>query len=113
MRLVITVLRLTVSDGELSAPSEVTILYYATTPTNQAPDVNVGPDFDITLPATATIDATVTDDGLPIPPGKLITTWTTQEGPAQASFANASAVDTTVKFPHSRLLYPAIDRLRR
>ena len=68
-------------------------------PTNQAPDVNVGPDFDITLPASATLDATVTDDGLPIPPGKLITTWTTQEGPALAVFANASSVDTTASFP--------------
>ncbi len=42
---------------------------YVGQPVNQPPVVNAGVDATITLPATASLDGTVTDDGLPNPPG--------------------------------------------
>ena len=67
-------------------------------PSNTAPVVNAGPDQAITLPATATMAATVTDDGLPMPPG-VTYLWATESGPAAASFASATVEDPTVTFP--------------
>lgn len=66
-------------------------------PVNKPPQVNAGPDQTITLPASATLKGTVTDDGLPA--GKtLSTSWTKQSGPGSITFANAAAVNTTVTF---------------
>jgi hypothetical protein len=66
--------------------------------TNQAPSVNAGADQTITLPASATLDGTVTDDGQPNPPGAINTTWSQVSGPGTVTFANASAADTTASF---------------
>src|SRR6266545_929315 len=41
-------------------------------PPNQAPSVNAGADQIITLPAGAILSASLSDDGLPIPPGLLM-----------------------------------------
>jgi len=66
-------------------------------PTNQAPTVGAGADQTITLPATASLDGTVADDGLP-DSGTRTSTWSQVSGPGTATFADASAVDTTVSF---------------
>ncbi len=42
---------------------------------NRAPIVNAGPDQTITLPATATLSGSATDDGLLNPPGQLTYLW--------------------------------------
>lgn len=64
---------------------------------NQAPTVNAGPDQTITLPSTAALDGTVTDDGLPA--GSTLTqTWAKVSGPGTVTFGNASATDTTATF---------------
>lgn len=66
-------------------------------PTNQAPSVSAGADQTVTLPASANLDGTVTDDGLPS--GSTVTqTWTKVSGPGTVTFGNASAVDTTASF---------------
>ena len=49
-------------------------------PTNQAPVVNAGNDQTIQLPNTASLSATVTDDGLPNSPGTVTRTWTARVG---------------------------------
>jgi hypothetical protein len=49
--------------------------------TNQAPVVDAGPDQTITLPSSANLNGTVTDDGLPNPPGTVTTTWSEVSGP--------------------------------
>jgi hypothetical protein len=67
-------------------------------PPNQAPSADAGPDQPVTLPASASLDGTVSDDGLPNPPGVLTTTWSKVSGPGNVSFGNASAVDTTATF---------------
>ncbi|HWQ14413.1 MAG TPA: multicopper oxidase domain-containing protein [Roseiflexaceae bacterium] len=64
-------------------------------PTNQPPTVSAGPDQTVSLPAAATLDGTVADDGLVAP---LTTQWTQQSGPGTVTFGNASAVDTTASF---------------
>jgi hypothetical protein len=65
---------------------------------NLAPSVSAGPDRSIDLSQAASLDGTVSDDGLPNPPGSLTTTWSRVSGPGTVSFANASAVDTTATF---------------
>jgi hypothetical protein len=65
-------------------------------PLNQPPSVSAGPDQTVTPPGPATLDGTVSDDGLPS--GTLSTTWSQVGGPGTASFADASAVDTTATF---------------
>jgi dienelactone hydrolase len=91
------VLRLTVDDGALTASDEVTITVQAQ-PVNQAPSVDAGPDRTVVLPNGATLDGTVTDDGLPNPPGMVATTWSQVSGPGTVTFADANAQDTTASF---------------
>lgn len=65
---------------------------------NRAPDVSAGLDQQVTLPAQATLSGSVTDDGLPNPPGTLSSTWTPQSGPGTVSFGNANSPSTTASF---------------
>jgi K319L-like, PKD domain len=67
-------------------------------PVNQPPGVNAGPDQTITLPGSANLIGTVSDDGLPNPPGALTTTWSKVSGPGTVTFGNAAAVSTTASF---------------
>ena len=88
------VLRLTADDSELQPYDELTV----TVVTNNPPSVNAGQDQQITLPAAANLDGTVTDDGKPNPPGAVTTTWTKQSGPGTVTFGNPNAIDTTANF---------------
>jgi hypothetical protein len=92
------VLRLTAADGASTAFDEVTIQVQSATATNQAPTVGAGTDATITLPASATLDGTVTDDGLPNPPAAVTTTWSETSGPGNVTFGNAGLTDTTASF---------------
>jgi RHS repeat-associated protein len=88
------VLRLTATDTALTASDEVIV---TVTPPNRAPEVNAGPDLTITLPGTARLNGSVTDDGLPL--GSTLTvTWSQVSGPGTATFANAAAAVTTATF---------------
>ncbi len=85
------------NDGKLW---EMTLPSTPGGPFNQAPVVSAGPDLAITLPTlTAVLDGTVTDDGLPNPPGVVTTAWSQVSGPVGVTFGNANAVDTTATFP--------------
>jgi len=61
---------------------------------NQAPSVSAGSDQTVVTLA-ASLNATVTDDGLVQP---LTTTWSQVSGPGTVTFADANAVDATVTF---------------
>lgn len=89
------VLELKADDGSLTATDTVTINV------NAAPAVNAGLDQNINFGETVSLDGTVTDDGLPVPPGALTTLWTQLSGTGTVSFGNASAVDTTASFSSS------------
>nr|WP_233566685.1 DUF5695 domain-containing protein [Cohnella endophytica] len=68
-------------------------LQQGTPPANTAPVVSAGTNATFTLPANVVLAGTATDDGLPN--GTLTTTWSLQSGPGTATFANASALNTT------------------
>jgi RHS repeat-associated protein len=70
-------------------------------PVNLPPDVDAGPDATITLPATAALTGSVTDDGLPGPPDALASTWTMVSGPGTVAFDDPSSPVTSASFSAS------------
>src|SRR5690606_23827478 len=48
---------------------------------NQAPLVEAGADQTVVLPGSAALAGVVSDDGLPVPPGTVSTTWGKDGGP--------------------------------
>ena len=92
------VLRLTATDGELSSFSDVTVTVNPAPPTNIAPSVDAGTAQSITLPDSATLNGTASDDGLPASPGSVTTTWSKISGPGTVAFGSASNVGTTASF---------------
>ena len=95
------VLRLTADDGALTATDDVTISAVNQPPTNQAPTVDAGADQTITLPSSANLSGTATDDGLPNPPASLTTTWSKVSGPGTVTFGNINSLNTTANFSAS------------
>jgi hypothetical protein len=91
------VLQLTASDGALTSNDTLTVTVNAASPTNTAPVVNAGADQTITLPATASLSATVTDDGLPAP-AALTYAWTKVSGPGTVTFSAPTAKISTATF---------------
>lgn len=66
-------------------------------PTNQAPTVSAGSNKTITLPDTASLNGSASDDGLPSG-SSLTVTWSKLSGPGPVNFANANAAATTASF---------------
>jgi hypothetical protein len=94
------VLRLTANDGALQASDEVTVTVAddGTGPANAAPVVGAGDDVSVTRPDAATLAGSVTDDGLPDPPGVVTAGWSKVSGPGTVTFANANDASTTATF---------------
>ncbi|MFC1752267.1 LamG-like jellyroll fold domain-containing protein [Thermoproteota archaeon] len=91
------ILRLTADDGQLNTYDDIEVTIYPIS--NQSPVVNAGIDQEITLPDdTVSLDATVSDDGLPNPPGTVTVEWSKESGPGDVTFGDANAVDTTATF---------------
>jgi hypothetical protein len=67
-------------------------------PVNLPPSVNAGPDQQVFLPGSATLDATVTDDGKPAPPAAVTTSWSKVSGPGTVTFGDPGSVDTSAAF---------------
>lgn len=65
-------------------------------PANVAPIVSAGSNQMVTLPSSAALNGTVTDDGLPA--GSLTSMWVKVSGPGTVKFGSAQAVDTTAGF---------------
>ena len=89
-------LRLTVNNGTYTASSDVSITVLPAT--NQPPVVIAGPGQTIALPNVATLNGTITDDGLPNPPGTLTAAWSKVSGPGVVAFGNQSAAATNAAF---------------
>ena len=92
------ILQLEASDGDLSDSDTVAITVNAEPGANNPPTANAGSDDSITLPSYATLDGTVSDDGLPNPPAAVTTTWSKDSGPGTVTFGDSAAVDTTAGF---------------
>ncbi|HWW74895.1 MAG TPA: DUF6531 domain-containing protein, partial [Pyrinomonadaceae bacterium] len=88
------VLRLSASDTLLSASDDVTVTVKGA---NQPPEVNAGPDVTVTLPKTATLSGTATDDGLPAG-STLAVSWSQASGPGVVTFDNPNGAATTASF---------------
>ncbi len=65
--------------------------------TNQAPMVNAGGDQSITLPSSATLNGTVSDDGLPAG-SSLTRSWTRVSGPGTVTFSAPTSATTSASF---------------
>ncbi len=82
--------------GELTEVNEYNNL--ATLPSaNRPPSVDVGPDINIAISATATFEARLADDGLPVP-GHLQSSWTLVDGPGLVAFTDSHARLTKASF---------------
>ncbi len=88
------VLKLTASDGQLSASDTTTVIVI---PNNQPPTVDAGPDQTIELPAPAPLRGTITDDALPR--GATVNAvWSVTAGPGPVTFADPNSATTTASF---------------
>ncbi len=63
---------------------------------NTPPNVDAGSDQGGTLPTAIQLDAIVTDDGLPNPPGTVSLAWTQVSGPAAVTFSNTGMSNPSV-----------------
>jgi hypothetical protein len=88
------VLRLSASDGQLSAQDEVIITVQAPTP-NQAPTVAAGTDQTYQQGTAVPLGGTVTDDG---PASSVTSTWSKVSGPGSVVFVNANVSATQASF---------------
>jgi len=91
-------LDLTANDTQLTSVQQVSV---TVSPVNQPPVVTIASQYQyqtITLPTnTATVSATVTDDGQPVG-GTLSQMWSQTSGPAAAIIATPSQTSTQVTF---------------
>jgi hypothetical protein len=86
-------------DPPLTSTPDTVVITVVPDGDNEPPTVDAGKDQIIYLPKKkATLYGTVTDDGRPVPPGKVTTTWIQVSGPGMAEFANKNALDTKVTF---------------
>src|SRR6266511_1244090 len=90
-------------EGKAAAAPLLHVEYVAgTPPANEPPSVSAGADQVTTVGTPALLDGTVTDDGLPKPPGAVTVAWSQVSGPAAgAQFASPGSVDTSVSFSES------------
>jgi galactose oxidase-like protein/flagellar hook capping protein FlgD/K319-like protein len=66
--------------------------------TNRAPTVYAGPDQSVTLPASAPLNGSVSDDGLPNPPASCTRVWRKVSGPGTVTFGDSLTAQTTATF---------------
>jgi hypothetical protein len=65
---------------------------------NFGPIVDAGPDQTVQLGVPAVLAGTVTDDGLPNPPGMVVTAWTNLSGPIEVAIADPGNLTNSVEF---------------
>ncbi len=87
------------SSKEGSHPPQLIVTVNDDTPTpNSPPSVSAGSNQVISFPSQAQLIGTVTDDGLPNPPGRTAVTWTRVSGPTTATIAEPDQPKTPVQF---------------
>ena len=92
----------TIADGKVFVPtfSKKLVVYGLIGPSsgNTAPIVNAGADKTLASPGITTLTGTASDDGSPVPPGRLTTTWSLASGPAAVTFSAPNALSTNATF---------------
>ena len=72
--------------------------YFDLPTNNQPPTANAGPDQTISLPNSASLNGSGTDDGLPNPPAALTYSWSKVSGPGTVTFGDATQAATNASF---------------
>lgn len=98
----------TATSSDISFDLQLDLLAF---PSNRAPQVSAGNDLVVTLPASALLEGSFTDDGLPSPPGAVTAAWSAISGPGPVSFAAANLWRTAASFaaPGKYLLRLTVD----
>jgi hypothetical protein len=65
---------------------------------NVAPVVDAGPDVAVVVGGVVEVGGSVSDDGLPVPPGVVVVGWEKVSGPGPVSFGDVGSVVTSVGF---------------
>lgn len=89
------VLRIRADDGEYRVSDALTVTVLAD---NTPPIVDAGNDQLVGHDDTTILRGTVTDDGLPDPPGSYTLTWSKEAGPGAVAFSTPDNFTTTVSF---------------
>ena len=92
------VLRLSASDGELTAADEVRVEVQPSGPANEAPRVSAGWDQTVDWGDPVVLRGGVRDDGLPEVPGRVTVEWQVMSGPGQVNFARPQEPNTEASF---------------
>jgi hypothetical protein len=92
------VLKLSVTDGELTASDDLQITVVAPV-VNTAPVVSAGSDQQVTSGTNLTLSGTVSDDGLP--QNQLSLQWVLQSGPESVEIANNNAAQASVSLSNA------------
>ncbi len=90
--------RLTVSDGEFTRTSDVSVTLATSVPANIPPSADAGQPAEITLPAQLSLTGSASDpDNGPSP---LATLWSLVTGPADVAFGDPASLVTAATFSH-------------
>ncbi|MFK7993997.1 MAG: PKD domain-containing protein, partial [Granulosicoccus sp.] len=65
---------------------------------NVAPTIDAGNDVSISVFGTASLSASITDDGLPVAPGLVSSVWSRVTGPGSVVFSPDNTASTTATF---------------
>lgn len=89
---------LTPTNTPTNTPSPTITPSPTNTPINAPPVVDAGEDQIITLPGSAVLSATVSDDGLPNPPGTINTSWELVDGTGIIEFIDPDPLSPEISF---------------
>ncbi len=67
-------------------------------PMNLPPVIDAGPDATVITDSALTLNGSVSDDGLPVPPGMTQVLWTQMSGPGTVTFNDATSAQTSATF---------------
>ncbi len=89
---------LTTTDEALVNAQLTMLLPAPPAPANQPPAVNAGSSQTVVLPASVNLVGSVSDDGLPNPPGAPTLSWSKVSGPGTVTFTNPLTTSATATF---------------
>ncbi len=96
-----TTITVTADDGQDTASTQFTISVAPPTVANDPPDIFFSKQLVVTMPDKAFLLPSVSDDGLPTPPGTISVKWQTISGPAPVFIERPRQAYTTARFKTS------------
>lgn len=93
----------TADDGQSQNHAIQRTFNVAVNPINHAPVVLVGTNATVAPNVSLMVRARITDDGLPLTPGKVTARWAKISGPGTVTIGNSNAALTTMRFTNAGL----------